>query len=305
MPIKIPDKLPAIDILNQENIFVMGERDAFRQDIRPLKIVILNMMPIKITTETQILRLLGNSPLQVEIDLIHPKTHTTRHTPPEHLAMFYKTFDEIRHQKYDGMIITGAPVGHLEYEEVNYWDELRQIMDWKLHHVTSTLHICWGAHAALYHHYGIPKHRLQEKCFGVFEHVICKQNTKLLRGFDDCFYAPHSRLSEVRREEIEKVGELEILAESPEAGVYIVISKDGRQIFVTGHSEYELYTLKEEYERDRAKGIDVPLPKHYFPQDDPNQQPLQRWRAHGNLLFSNWLNYYVYQETPYDLNRIK
>ncbi|SEN00258.1 homoserine O-acetyltransferase MetA [Lihuaxuella thermophila] len=305
MPIKIPDHLPAAEILNRENIFVMGESRAFHQDIRPLRIVVLNIMPTKITTETQILRLLGNSPLQVEIDLIHPKTHTSKNTSKEHLATFYKTFDQIKHQKYDGMIITGAPVEHLSYEEVNYWEELKEIMDWKMKHVTSTMHICWGAQAALYHHYGVPKYRLEGKMFGVFPHTVTKKNTKLLRGFDDCFYAPHSRHTEIRREDIEKTDELEILSESEEAGIYIAVSKDGRQIFVTGHPEYDPLTLKEEYERDLRRGLNIAMPKHYFPNDDPAQTPVQMWRAHANLLFANWLNYYVYQETPYDLNEIK
>lgn len=304
MPIKIPDKLPAAKILNNENIFVMGESRAVHQDIRPLRIAILNLMPIKMTTETQILRLLGNSPLQVEIDLIHPKTHTSKNTSEEHLITFYKTFDDIKYQKYDGMIITGAPVEQLEFTEVNYWEELQQIMEWKMKNVTSTLHICWGAQAALYHHYGIPKYPLKEKMFGVFLHTVSKKNTKLLRGFDDCFYAPHSRHTETRREDIEKVEELEILSESEEAGLYIIASRDGRQIFVTGHSEYDPLTLKEEYERDIRRGLNITMPKNYFPNNDPTKMPIQMWRAHANLLFSNWLNYYVYQETPYDLNEI-
>ncbi|MBA4496341.1 homoserine O-succinyltransferase [Paenactinomyces guangxiensis] len=305
MPIKIPDQLPATKILKNENIFVMEESRAFQQDIRPLKIVILNLMPTKITTETQLLRLLGNSPLQVEIDLIHPKTHTPKNTSKEHLAMFYKTFDEIRHQKYDGMIITGAPVEHLEFGEVNYWEELKRIMDWKMNHVTSTLHICWGAQAGLYYHYGVPKHSMEGKMFGVFAHAVSKKNTRLLRGFDDCFYAPHSRYTEVLREDIEKVQELEILSESEEAGIYIVASKDGRQIFVTGHPEYDSVTLKKEYVRDLDRGLNIAMPKNYFPNNDPAKMPVQTWRAHAYLMFSNWLNYYVYQETPYDLNEIK
>jgi homoserine O-succinyltransferase len=283
----------------------MVESRAIHQDIRPLRIVILNLMPIKITTETQLLRLLGNSPLQVEIDLIHPETHTSKNTSQEHLTKFYKTFNEIKHQKYDGMIITGAPIEHLEYEEVNYWEELQQIFDWKVKNVTSTLHICWGAQAALYHHYGIPKYSLEEKMFGVFPHTFSKKNTKLLRGFDDYFYAPHSRHTEIRREDIERIQELEILSESEEAGIYIVASKDGRQIFVTGHPEYDPLTLKEEYDRDIRKGLNIAIPKNYFPNNDPTKMPIQTWRAHANLLFSNWLNYYVYQETPYDLNELK
>jgi homoserine O-succinyltransferase len=301
MPIKIPDNLPAKEILNKENIFVMGESRAFHQDIRPLRIAILNLMPIKHVTETQILRLLGNSPLQVEIVLVHPKTHTSKNTSEEYLATFYRTFDDIKDEKFDGMIITGAPVEHLPFEEVNYWEELKEIMDWKMENVTSTLHICWGAQAGLYHHYGIPKYPLPEKMFGIFPHTISKQGVTLLRGFDDVFYAPHSRHTENRREDIEKVPELEILSESEEAGVYIVATKDGRQIFITGHSEYDLLTLQEEYERDRRQGLTVSMPKHYYPDDDPTKKPMQTWRSHANLLFSNWLNYYVYQETPYDL----
>ena len=305
MPIKIPDNLPAKEILQQENIFTMDETVAFHQDIRPLRIAILNLMPTKETTETQILRLIGNTPLQVEFVLLHPKTRMTKHTSPEHLAMFYKTFDDVKDEFFDGMIITGAPVEHLEFEEVTYWDELRQIMDWTRTNVTSTFHICWAAQAGLYHHYGVPKYPLPEKLFGVFPHRVCKQNVKLLRGFDETFYVPQSRHTEVRREDIEKVDALEILSESDEAGVYIVASKDGRFIFVTGHSEYDALTLKWEYDRDKAKGLRIALPKNYFPNNDPNQMPVITWRAHANLLFSNWLNYYVYQETPYDLNLLK
>jgi len=305
MPIKLPDELPATEILNNENIFVMKESRAFTQDIRPLRIVILNLMPVKETAETQLLRLLGNTPLQVEIVLMHPSTHISKNTSEEHLSMFYKTFEEIKDQKFDGMIITGAPVEQLEFEEVNYWDELKQIMEWKLHNVTSTLHICWGAQAGLYYHYGVPKHPLPQKMFGIFSHTLNKNHVKLFRGFDTTFQIPHSRHTETRREDVEKVAELEILSESEEAGIYIVASKDGRQIFVTGHSEYDPHTLKEEYERDRNKGLNIALPKNYFPNDDPNLEPIVSWRAHANLLFSNWLNYYVYQETPYDLSQIK
>lgn len=305
MPIKIPDNLPAAEILSRENIFVMGEEQAYHQDIRPLRIAIFNIMPTKITTETQILRLLGNTPLQVEVVLVHPKTHTSKNTPEEHLITFYKTFEDIRDQKFDGMIITGAPVEHLEFDEVNYWEELKEIMDWQVHNVTSTLHICWGAQAGLFHHYGIPKYQLKEKMFGVFTHRVCIKNTKLLRGFDDEFLVPHSRHTEVRREDIEKVSELEILSESDEAGVYIVASKDGKQIFVTGHSEYDPLTLKYEYERDIARGLKIAPPKNYFKDDDPTKEPVVKWRSHANLLFSNWLNYYVYQQTPYDINLIK
>ncbi|HHZ19854.1 MAG TPA: homoserine O-succinyltransferase [Firmicutes bacterium] len=305
MPIKIPNNLPAAEVLNSENIFVMDEDRAYHQDIRPLRIAILNIMPTKITTETQLLRLIGNTPLQVEPVLLHTKSYLPKHTPEEHLNAFYKTFDEVQGEKFDGMIITGAPVEHMEFNEVAYWDELKGIMDWTRHNVFSTLHICWGAQAGLYHHYGVPKYPLPEKMFGVFSHYVCKKNVKLLRGFDDIFYAPHSRHTEIRREDIEKVPELEILAESPEAGVYIVASKDGRGIYVTGHSEYDPLTLKTEYERDVARGLSIAVPKHYFPDDDPTKEPIVCWRSHANLLFANWLNYYVYQETPYDLNEIK
>lgn len=301
MPIKVPDNLPAKEILNNENIFVMDESVAYHQDIRPLRIAILNLMPTKETTETQLLRLIGNTPLQVEIVLIHPRTHTSKNTSAEHLKAFYKTFDDISDQYYDGMIITGAPVEHLPFEQVDYWDELKEIMDWSVRRVTSTLHICWASQAGLYHHYGVSKYDLPEKIFGVFPHTVQKQNVPLLRGFDETFFVPQSRHTEVRREDIEKVPELEILSESEEAGIYIVASQDGRQIFVTGHAEYDPLTLKWEYDRDRAKGLRIGLPKNYFPNDDPSKAPLSTWRAHANLLFSNWLNYYVYQQTPYDL----
>lgn len=305
MPIKIPDNLPASEILNKENIFVMGENRAYHQDIRPLRIAIFNIMPTKITTETQLLRLLGNSSLQVEIVLLHPASHQSKNTSEEHLENFYTTFDAVRDQKFDGFVITGAPVEQMEFGEVNYWEELARIMDWTVHNVFSTLHICWGAQAGLYHHYGIPKYPLPAKMFGVFPHTVNQKYVKLLRGFDDQFYAPHSRHTEVRREEIEKVRELEILSESKEAGIYIVASKDGRQVFVTGHSEYDPLTLKAEYDRDIAKGLEIAVPKNYYPEDDPTREPVVKWRGHANLLFSNWLNYYVYQETPYDLNEIK
>ncbi|GBF73262.1 homoserine O-succinyltransferase [Paenibacillus sp. 598K] len=301
MPIKVPDNLPAKEILSNENIFVMDESVAYQQDIRPLRIAILNLMPTKETTETQLLRLIGNTPLQVEVVLLHPRTHVSKNTSAEHLESFYKTFDEISHQHYDGLIITGAPVEHLPFEQVTYWEELQTIMDWSARHVTSTLHICWGAQAGLFHHYGIQKHLLPKKLFGVFPHTIEKRNVKLLRGFDEMYYVPQSRHTEVLRSEIEQVADLEILSESSEAGVYIVASKNGRQIFVTGHSEYDPLTLKWEYDRDAAKGLPVAIPKNYYPGDDPTRQPLSSWRAHANLLFSNWLNYYVYQETPYEL----
>lgn len=301
MPIKIPNELPAVEILKKENIFIMDEHRAIRQDIRELKIVILNLMPIKQVTETQLLRLLGNTPLQIEITLLHPKTHVSKNTSQDYLLTFYKTFDEIKDEKFDGMIITGAPIEHLPFEEVTYWEELTQIMEWSKIHVTSTFHICWGAQAGLYYHYGIPKYPLSEKMFGIFPHTLENPQVKLLRGFDDQFDVPQSRHTEVRREDIEKVHQLDLLSTSEEAGVYLVISKDRKQIFVTGHSEYDPLTLKEEYERDRKKGLDIQIPKHYFPQDDPTKYPVVRWRGHANLLFSNWLNYYVYQETPYYL----
>ncbi len=300
MPIKIPDQLPAKEILQSENIFVMDETRAYHQDIRPLNIVILNLMPTKITTETQLMRLIGNTPLQVECVLLHPKTHRSKNTPVEHLETFYKTFDDIKNRRFDGMIITGAPVEHLEFDEVDYWEELKQIMAWSVDHVTSTFHICWAAQAGLYYHYNIPKYKLDKKIFGVYAHTVSKPNVKLLRGFDDIFYVPQSRHTEVRREDIERVPELEILSESEEAGVYIVASKDGRQIFVTGHSEYDPETLRLEYERDLKKGMDIDMPVNYFPDNNPELPPKSIWRAHANLLFSNWLNYYVYQETPYE-----
>jgi homoserine O-succinyltransferase len=302
MPIKIPDHLPAKEVLNRENIFVMDESVAYHQDIRPLRIALLNLMPTKETTETQILRLIGNTPLQVELVLLHPRTHTSKNTSAEHLEAFYKTFDDVKDERFDGLIITGAPVETLEFEEVTYWQELRQIMDWSKDNVTSTLHICWAAQAGLYHHYGVPKYPLESKMFGVFPHTVTKQNVKLLRGFDDWFWVPQSRHTEVRRADIETKPELEILSESEEAGVYIVASKDGRQIFVTGHSEYDACTLKWEYDRDVSRGLEIAIPKNYYPDDDPTREPRNTWRAHANLLFSNWLNYYVYQETPFDLN---
>ena len=305
MPIKIPDSLPATKQLRKENIFVMSEKKAARQDIRPLKIVIINLMPTKITTETQLLRLLSNSPLQIEIDFLQMKSHESKNTSYAHLETFYKTFDEIKKSNYDGMIITGAPVENLEFEEVDYWDELVEIMEWSKTHVTSTLHICWAAQAGLYYHYGVPKYQLSEKCSGVYRHRVNRRTAKLVRGFDNEFYAPHSRHTEVRAEDIKKVKGLEILAESKEAGVYIVFTKGGRQIFVTGHSEYDPYTLHDEYFRDLEKGMNPKIPKNYFPNDNPNAKPVVRWRSHASLLFSNWLNYFVYQITPYDIDSIK
>lgn len=304
MPIKIPDNLPAMEILTGENIFVMSEERAARQDIRPLKIAILNLMPTKIVTETQILRLLGNSPIQVEIELLHPKTYNSKNTPPEHLTDFYKTFEEVKDHKFDGMIITGAPVEQLDFEEIIYWEELQRIMDWSNSHVYSTMHLCWAAQAGLYHHFGVPKYPLNSKVFGVFPHNVTKKHIELMRGFDDEFYAPHSRYTETRRQDIEKVEELEILSESKVAGVYITATKEGRKIFVTGHSEYDPLTLKAEYDRDINKGLDIAVPENYYPHDNPAETPLVRWRGHASLLFANWLNYYVYQETPFNLSEI-
>lgn len=305
MPVKIPRHLPAFAVLQQEEVFVMDVERALHQDIRPLRIVIMNLMPNKSVTETQLLRLLANTPLQVEITLLHPITHRSKNTSEEYLKKFYTTFAEIREEKFDGMIITGAPVERIAFEEVDYWPELTAILDWTTHHVFSTMYICWAAQAGLYHFYNIPKHPLKEKMFGVFEHRVCVKNVKLLRGFDDVFYAPHSRHSEIRREDVDKVPDLEILSESDEAGIYIIRSRDDRQVFVTGHSEYDPFTLKAEYERDIAKGMKIHPPRNYFPGDDPSRQPIVRWRAHANLLFCNWLNYYVYQETPYDLGELK
>ncbi len=304
MPVKIADNLPATEILTNENIFVMTESRALSQDIRALKIGFLNLMPKKIITEIQILRLLGNSPLQVDIVLLHPKSHNSKNTSRQHLTTFYKTFDQIKDEKFDGFVITGAPVEHLEFDEVDYWEELKTIMDWTLSNVTSTFHICWGAQAGLFHHYNINKYPLPKKMFGIFEHTINKLNVKLLRGFDDYFYVPHSRHTEVRKKDIENAPGLEILSESEDSGVYIIASKNGRQFFITGHSEYDPITLKEEYDRDVAAGRKIEIPQNYFIDDDPSKPPKVTWRSHANLLFANWLNYYVYQETPYDITKI-
>ncbi|HLF27318.1 MAG TPA: homoserine O-succinyltransferase [Anaerolineae bacterium] len=304
MPVKIPDTLPARTILESENIFVMGEKRAIHQDIRPLQVAILNLMPTKITTETQLLRLLGNSPLQVEITLLHMESHESKNTPQEHLLNHYHTFEEVRRRKFDGLIITGAPVEQLAFEKVDYWTELCAIMDWSQTHAYSTFHICWAAQAGLYHRYGVPKYPLSAKMFGVFPHRVVRQHEKLLRGFDDEFLAPHSRHTEIRREDVARVPEVKLLAESAEAGVYIVASQHGRQIYVTGHSEYDPLTLKGEYDRDVQKALPIAIPQNYYPNDDPRQAPLVRWRGHSNLLYANWLNYYVYQLTPYDIQRI-
>lgn len=305
MPIKIPTGLPAREILQRENIFVMDETRAVRQDIRPLRLAILNLMPTKITTETQIIRLLSNTPLQIELTLLKTATHVSQNVSEEHMQAFYRTFAEVRNEKFDGLIITGAPVENLDFNEVDYWDELCEIMDWSKKNVYSTLHICWAAQAGLWHHYGIPKYSLPAKTFGVFEHKTLQPNHPLLRGFDERFLAPHSRHTEIRREDIEKCGKVEILAESDEAGVYIVASRKRRLFYVTGHSEYDAGTLAAEYFRDVNRGMNIALPKHYFPEDDPTREPKNVWRGHAHLLFSNWLNYFVYQSTPYDINKIE
>ncbi|MBB6449196.1 homoserine O-succinyltransferase [Geomicrobium halophilum] len=301
MPIKIPNELPATNVLQQENIFVMNEKRAYTQDIRSLHIVILNLMPVKETTETQLLRLLGNSPLQVEITFLHPTTHRSKNTSAEHLSAFYKSFAEVKDQYFDGMIVTGAPIERLPFEAVNYWDELIEVLEWSKTHVTSTMHICWGAQAALYYHYQIPKHELTHKQFGVFKHEIKAMNSPLMRGFDDIFYVPHSRYTTTAKEDIEAEDNLVILAESKDAGVYLVSDLQGSKVFVTGHAEYEATTLRDEYRRDQEQGLDTKIPAGYFPSGDTDQHPPLLWRAHSHLLFSNWLNYYVYQETPYEL----
>ncbi len=305
MPIKIPNALPATKTLNDENIFVMTETRAMTQDIRPLHILLLNLMPTKIDTETQLSRLLGNTPLQVELTLARVGSHESKNTPEEHMLAFYKNFGDVAHLNFDGMIITGAPVEHLPFEKVDYWDELRRIMDWSKTHVHSTFHICWGAQAALYHHFGIEKRPLPEKMFGVFPHRVEYKRSILFRGFDDVFMAPHSRHTTIERADIENVSALRILASSDEAGVYAVSTENGRQIFITGHSEYDPLTLEREYRRDVQAGKPIAVPKNYYPGDDPAQPPIVSWRAHANLLYSNWLNYFVYQTTPYDLDSIR
>ncbi|MBR5121360.1 MAG: homoserine O-succinyltransferase [Oscillospiraceae bacterium] len=305
MPIKIPNLLPAAKTLAEENIFVMDESRAVSQDIRPLKILILNLMPTKVDTETQLVRLLGNTPLQVEPQLIHTASHESKNTSAEHLSTFYKTFADVKDQRFDGMIITGAPVEFMNFEDVEYWDELCEIFEWTKTHVHSTFHICWGAQAGLYYHFGINKHILPEKVFGVFEHTVDYKNPILFRGFDDIFYAPHSRNSTVMLEDIEAHPELKVLATSEKAGVYACMTAEGKQIFITGHSEYDAGTLAREYFRDKDKGLDIKLPENYFPNDDETKMPKVRWRAHANLLYSNWLNYFVYQTPPYDVEEIK
>ena len=305
MPIKIPNLLPAAKTLAEENIFVMDESRAVSQDIRPLKILILNLMPTKVDTETQLVRLLGNTPLQVEPQLIHTASHESKNVSAEHLSTFYKTFSDVKDQRFDGMIITGAPVEFMNFEDVEYWDELCEIFEWTKTHVHSTFHICWGAQAGLYYHFGINKHILPEKVFGVFEHTVDYKNPILFRGFDDVFYAPHSRNSTVMLEDIDAHPELKVLATSEKAGVYACMTAEGKQIFITGHSEYDAGTLAREYFRDKDKGLDIKLPENYFPNDDETKMPKVRWRAHANLLYSNWLNYFVYQTTPYDVEEIK
>ena len=304
MPVKIPATLPAAKILTEENIFVMDDQRAMMQDIRPLKIAILNLMPTKEVTETQLLRLLGNTPLQIEITLLMMASHESANTSREYLDAFYRTFDSVKDTKFDGLIVTGAPVENLPFEEVDYWPELVRILDWSRSHVYSTLHICWGSQAALYHHYGIGKHKLEEKAFGIFSHKVLNPTHKLVRGFDETFLAPHSRHTTIHREDVEKVTDLEILAESEEAGVFLVASRDGRSIFVSGHAEYDAETLAREYNRDISKGLKIDVPKNYFPDDNPAHVPPVMWRAHANLLFVNWLNYFVYQETPFDIEAI-
>lgn len=304
MPLRLPDKLPAIEFLKHENIFVLGDERANSQDIRPLRIVVLNLMPLKITTETDLIRLLSNSPLQLDIQFMKVKAHTSKNTPVEHMQAFYRDFEKMADEKFDGMIITGAPVEHLEYEQVNYWEEVSGIFDWARTHVTSTLYICWAAQAGLYHHFGVPKYALPEKMFGIFPQTPLCPSLPIFRGFDDVFYMPHSRHTELRREDILAVPELSLIAESPQSGVGMVMARGGREIFITGHSEYSPYTLDTEYKRDLGKGLPIKMPLNYYRNDDPSQPPLVTWRAHGNLLFQNWLNYYVYQETPYDINDI-
>jgi homoserine O-succinyltransferase len=305
MPLNLPDGLPAIDLLMMENIFVMNESRASHQDIRPLKIIILNLMPLKIATETDLLRLLSNSPIQIEIDFLQIEGHISKNTSLDHLNTFYHTFSEIKENKYDGMIITGAPVEHLAFEEVDYWDEICEIFDWADHHVTSTMYICWAAQAGLHHHFRIPKYPLDKKMFGVFDHLCSDKKLPIFRGFDDVFRAPHSRHTGILADDIRKVSEIELISYSDDAGVYMVMANKGKQFFVTGHPEYSRGTLNREYTRDFEKGLPIDLPKNYYNDNDPSKEPVLSWRSHANLLFLNWLNYYVYQETPYDLHDIK
>lgn len=304
MPIRIPNELPATRVLTEENIFVMTETRAMTQDIRPLKILLLNLMPTKIATETQLSRLLSNTPLQVELELICPAGHVPKNTPQEHMLAFYQHFSDVKDRNFDGMVITGAPVEHLPFEEVEYWPEICEIMEWSKSHVHSTFHICWGAQAGLYYHYGIQKYPLAEKLFGVFPHIVERKSNMLFRGSDDVFMVPHSRHTTIRREDVEKVKELKILATSPEAGIYALSTEGGRQIFITGHSEYDALTLEQEFLRDKNKGLSIAVPKNYYPNDDYTQPPRVTWRSCANLLYSNWLNYFVYQTTPYDLDQL-
>jgi len=304
MPLRLPDRLPAIDLLKSENIFVLADSRANSQDIRPLRIVILNLMPLKITTETDLIRILSNNPLQLEIQFMKVKAHTSKNTPIEHMQAFYRDFELMRNEKFDGMIITGAPVEHLDYNEVTYWDEISEIFAWARTHVTSTMYICWAAQAGLYYHYGVPKYPLPQKMFGIFPQYTSDKTLPIFRGFDDVFYMPHSRHTEIRREDILKVPELTLIAESPMSGVSMVMAREGREIFITGHSEYSPNTLDTEYKRDLGKGLPIQKPYNYYLDDDPEKGPLVTWRAHGNLMFQNWLNYYVYQETPYNIDDI-
>ena len=305
MPLRLPDRLPAIELLKHENIFVMDYTRAHMQDIRPLKIVILNLMPLKITTETDLVRLLSNTPLQLEISFMKLKSHTPKNTPIEHMMMFYRSFEEMRTEKYDGMIITGAPVEQLEFEDVGYWEEMKEIFAWARTHVTSTLYICWAAQAGLFYHYGIPKYPLPQKMFGIFPQHTLDPQLPIFRGFDDVFQMPHSRHTELHREDILANTDLRLIAESPESGVSIVMARNGREFFITGHLEYAPDTLDKEYRRDKDVRKDVDVPRNYYRFNDPSQPPLVTWRAHANLLYSTWINYYVYQETPYDINQIK
>ena len=305
MPLTLPDRLPAIELLKRENIFVMDSTRAHGQDIRPLRLAILNLMPIKITTETDFIRILSNTPLQVEIEFMKIRNHTSKNTPVEHMMAFYRDFEEMRREKYDGLIVTGAPLEQMDFEAVTYWPELQEVFDWAYHNVQSTCYICWAAQAALYHFYGVPKYPTADKVFGVFRHRVLRPELPIFRGFDDVFFAPHSRHSEVRRSDIERVKELEIVSESATAGVHIVMAREGREFFITGHSEYAPMTLDSEYRRDLGKGLPILPPANYYEDDDPNRPPRVRWRAHANLLFTNWLNYYVYQTTPFDISKIE
>ena len=305
MPIKVQNDLPAKKIMENENIFIMNETRAITQNIRPLQIAILNLMPLKEDTEIQMMRSLSNTPLQLEVTFLTTASYIGKNTPASHLNQFYQTFDDVKDKNFDGLIITGAPVEQMDFEEVTYWDEITEIFDWARTHVTSTLYICWAAQAGLYHHYGVPKYPLKEKMFGIFEHRVLEPFHSIFRGFDDCFYVPHSRHTEVRREDILKVPELTLLSESEDAGVYMAMARGGREFFVTGHSEYSPLTLDTEYRRDLDKGLPIEMPRNYYIDNDPEKGPLVRWRAHANLLFSNWLNYFVYQETPYNINDIK